>query len=111
VLRRTHLKNGKRVGEFLINNPQQLAVGDRAVYVTRARSNTLLKVNPYTLKKTVLGTTGAFPTALAVHGRDIWVLGQNDGTVTHFDRDNGRIGEPQQVCPNPYAVAADAKMA
>jgi hypothetical protein len=57
----------------------------------------------------VLGTTGAFPTALAVHGRDIWVVGQNDGTVSHFDRDDGRIGDPMQVCPNPYAIAADAK--
>src|SRR5262249_42391879 len=103
MLRGVRLRTGATVHEQLTDDPQHVAVGDGAVYITRAASNTLLKVNPSTLKKTVLGTTGAFPTALAVHGHDIWVLGQNDGTVTHFDRDDGRIGEPQQVCPNPYA--------
>jgi streptogramin lyase len=112
MLQGVHLKTvktGATVHEQITDDPQHIAVGDGAVYITRAASNTLLEVNPFTLKKTVLGTTGAFPTALAVHGRDIWVLGQNDGTVTHFDRDDGRVGEPMPVCPNPYAVAADAK--
>ena len=93
----------------LLDAPQDVAAGADAVYVTEAgTANELVEVDPATLRKTVLGATGAGPTALAVHGSDIWVVA-NDGTVTHFNAESGPIGTPERVCVQPFDVTADAE--
>jgi Protein kinase domain len=91
-----------------LDAPQDVAAGSHAVYVTEAGgTNELVEVDPVTLRKTILGATGLGPTALAVHGSDIWVVA-NDGTVTHFNAQSGTIGTPEHVCAQPFDVAADA---
>jgi YVTN family beta-propeller protein len=86
--------------------PDQVALGDGAVWVTSSRSDTVLRINPTTSKVQASIRVGDGPSGIAFDGGRVWVANSRDGTVSTIDPESNDEGTVR-LGFRPAAVAAD----
>jgi YVTN family beta-propeller protein len=84
--------------------PDQVAVGDGAVWVTSSSSGTVLRINPTTSKYQPI-RVGNRPSGIAFGAGRVWVANRQDGTVSAIDPQSNEVGT-RHLGFRPAAVAA-----
>jgi YVTN family beta-propeller protein len=90
----------------LKRTPDQVALGDGAVWVTSSDSDAVLRVNPTTRKVQATIRVGDGPSGIAFGGGRVWVANSKDGTVSTIDP-QGNVEGTVRLGFRPAAVAAE----
>jgi DNA-binding beta-propeller fold protein YncE len=96
---------GERVKLGLV--PDQVAVGDGAVWVTSSRGDAVLRIDPATSKAKEI-RVGNGPSGIAFGADRVWVANSQDGTVSTIDPQTGEVGT-LRLGFRPVAVAVDQR--
>jgi YVTN family beta-propeller protein len=73
------------VAHARVASPYAIAIGDGAVWVTDALSDSVSRIDPRLNAVTATIKVGSRPTRLAIGESGVWVLNEGDGTVTRID--------------------------
>jgi YVTN family beta-propeller protein len=73
------------VAQARVASPYAIAIGDGAVWVTDALSDSVSRIDPALNAVTATIKVGSRPTRLAIGEGGVWVLNAGDGTVTRID--------------------------
>jgi YVTN family beta-propeller protein len=87
--------------------PDQVAVGDGAVWVTSSSSNTVLRIDPATSKAKEI-RVGNGPSGIAFGADRVWVANGQDGTVSAIDPQTNQVAT-RRLGFRPAAVAVVAE--
>jgi YVTN family beta-propeller protein len=87
--------------------PDQVAVGDGAVWVTSSSSDTVLRIDPATSKPTRI-RVGNGPSGIAFGADRVWVANSQDGTVSAIDPQTNEVAT-RRLGFRPAAVAVVAE--
>jgi YVTN family beta-propeller protein len=87
--------------------PDQVALGDGAVWVTSSSSDTVLRINPATSKAKEI-RVGNGPSGIAVGADRVWVANGQDGTVSAIDPQTNQVAT-RRLGFRPAAVTAVAE--
>jgi YVTN family beta-propeller protein len=87
--------------------PDQVALGDGAVWVTSSSSNTVLRVNPATSKAKEI-RVGNGPGGIAFGADRVWVANSQDGTLSAIDPQTNEVAN-RHLGFRPAAVAVVAE--
>jgi YVTN family beta-propeller protein len=87
--------------------PDQVAVGDGAVWVTSSRGDAVLRIDPATSKAKEI-RVGNGPSGIAFGADRVWVANSQDGTVSTIDPQTGEVGT-LRLGFRPVAVAVDQR--
>jgi YVTN family beta-propeller protein len=87
--------------------PDQVAVGDGAVWVTSSSSNTVLRIDPATSKAKEI-RVGNGPGGIAFGADRVWVANGQDGTVSAIDPQTNQVAT-RRLGFRPAAVAVVAE--
>jgi YVTN family beta-propeller protein len=89
--------------------PDQVAVGDGAVWVTSSSSNTVLRIDPATSKAKIKEIrVGNGPSGIAFGADRVWVANSQDGTVSAIDPQTNQVAT-RRLGFRPAAVAVVAE--
>jgi hypothetical protein len=94
----------------VVERPTALAVAGGNVWATSYRGRRAVRMDAATLRRAPsseripVGTTD-----VAADGDTLWLVSEQENTLTHLDARTGLVlGQPQELPPgNPFAVAAD----
>jgi DNA-binding beta-propeller fold protein YncE len=87
--------------------PDQVALGDGAVWVTSSRRDTVLRIDPATSKAKPI-RVGNGPSGIAFGADRVWVANSLDGTVSAIDPQTNQVGS-RRLGFRPAAVAVVAE--
>jgi YVTN family beta-propeller protein len=87
--------------------PDQVALGDGAVWVTSISSNTVLRIDPATSRPTEI-RVGNGPSGIAFGADRVWVANGRDGTVSAIDPQTNEVAT-RRLGFRPAAVAVAAE--
>jgi YVTN family beta-propeller protein len=87
--------------------PDQVAVGDGAVWVTSSRGDAVLRIDLATSKAKEI-RVGNGPSGIAFGADRVWVTNSQDGTVSTIDPQTGEVGT-LRLGFRPVAVAVDQR--
>jgi YVTN family beta-propeller protein len=87
--------------------PDQVALGDGAVWVTSSSSNTVLRIDPATSTATEI-RVGNGPSGIAFGADRVWVANRQDGTVSAIDPQTNQVAT-RRLGFRPAAVAVAAE--
>jgi DNA-binding beta-propeller fold protein YncE len=87
--------------------PDQVAVGDGAVWVTSSRGDAVLRIDPATSKAKEI-RVGNGPSGIAFGADRVWVVNSQDGTVSTIDPQSNEVGT-LRLGFRPTAVAVDQR--
>jgi YVTN family beta-propeller protein len=87
--------------------PDQVALGDGAVWVTSSSSNTVLRIDPATSKAEEI-RVGNGPSGIAFGADRVWVANGQDGTVSAIDPQTNQVAN-RRLGFRPAAVAVVAE--
>jgi YVTN family beta-propeller protein len=87
--------------------PDQVALGDGAVWVTSSSSDTVLRINPATSKAKEI-RVGNGPSGIAFGADRVWVANSKDGTVSVIDPQTNLVAT-RRLGFRPAAVAVVAE--
>jgi YVTN family beta-propeller protein len=85
--------------------PDQVALGDGALWVTSSSSDAVLRINPTTPKDQAPIRVGDGPSGIAFDGGRVWVANGRDGSVSTIDPESNVEGTVR-LGFRPAAVAA-----
>jgi DNA-binding beta-propeller fold protein YncE len=84
-------KLGGRPAHVGSDFPSSVAVGFGSLWVTDVVDNTLLRVEPESLRREEVIEVGDSPTAVVVGHGSVWVANFRDGTVSRVDPDSNEV--------------------
>ncbi|MBA3688841.1 MAG: hypothetical protein H0W81_08440 [Chloroflexi bacterium] len=87
------------------DQPAGIAVGEGAVWVTNAGSNTVLRIDPNTHAVVDRIDVGLSPAGIAIGGGSIWVADSGARTVTRINEATAKVVATIAVGNGPTAVA------
>jgi len=94
------------VAQASVASPYTIAIGDGAVWVTDALSDSVSRIDPTLDAVTATIKVGRRPTRLAIGERGVWVLNAGDGTVMRIDPRRNAVVATIPVGADATGIAA-----
>lgn len=105
-LRRIDSKTGKTVATITLpERPNDLAVGQAKVWVSLQTGVAGVRISDGKIGKLI--PTGDFPSDLELQGKSIWVINQEDDTITLIDAPRQSVISTRNIPPGPFTFDAD----
>ncbi|MEX2422082.1 MAG: protein kinase [Actinomycetota bacterium] len=97
---------GRRLGEIALDaTPDELAFGERAVWVLDQLGNQVIQIDPGDGRIVARIDLNGNLEGIAAGDGGVWVLDDLAGTVTQIDPQTGTVHDPIGVGPEPSAIA------
>ena len=90
----------------LAGRPDAMVFTGNELWVAESVTNTVVEVNPHTLKVVQSLSVAAGPSSLAVLDGQVWVASLQANEVTPIDLQTGVLGTPVQVLSGAVRVAS-----